>query len=160
MRGARRTQARPLTGREIATSQASERAQEIRERRDWREENSVRRAHACNPQTSRRRASRRNLRPSQRRSPYQGMGTTSLAEKMGKQILAGFQPCISAATWRTPWTQDPRKLYAGLSKAESTALFLMRTEVIGLNAWLAAIQVPGVTPTCPPCGWQAQTVRS
>ena len=63
-----------------------------------------------------------------------------------------------AAVWRTPWAQDPRRLYAGLSKAEATALFLMRTEVIGLNAWLAAIQVPEVTPACP-CGWHAQTVR-
>ena len=34
----------------------------------------------------------------------------------------------------------------------------MRTEVIGLNAWLAAIQVPGITPACP-CGARAQTVR-
>jgi hypothetical protein len=49
-------------------------------------------------------------------------------------------------------------LYAGLLKAEATALFLMRTEVIGLNAWLAAIQVPNITPACP-CGWHAQTVR-
>jgi hypothetical protein len=49
-------------------------------------------------------------------------------------------------------------LYAGLSKAEATALFLIRTEVIGLNAWLAAVQVPNITPACP-CGWHAQTVR-
>ena len=34
----------------------------------------------------------------------------------------------------------------------------MRTEVIDLNAWLAAIRVPGVFPACP-CGWHAQTVR-
>ena len=34
----------------------------------------------------------------------------------------------------------------------------MRTEVIGLNAWLASIQVPGVPPACQ-CGWPAQTVR-
>jgi len=27
-------------------------------------------------------------------------------------------------------------LYEVLSKAEATALFLMRTEVLGLNAWL------------------------
>jgi hypothetical protein len=62
------------------------------------------------------------------------------------------------ATWTTPWEQDRRKLYAGLSKAEATALFLMRTEVIGLNAWLASIQVPGALPACA-CGWRAQTVR-
>ena len=61
-------------------------------------------------------------------------------------------------TWITPWKQDCRKLYAGLSKAEATALFLMRTEVIGLNAWLASVQVPGVEALCP-CGEAAQTVR-
>ena len=46
-----------------------------------------------------------------------------------------------ATTWRAPWTQETRLLYDGLTKAEATALFLMRTEVIGLNAWLAAIRV-------------------
>jgi hypothetical protein len=49
-------------------------------------------------------------------------------------------------------------LYAGLSKAEATALLLLRSEIIGLNAWLAAIQVPDVNPACA-CGWHAQTVR-
>jgi hypothetical protein len=34
----------------------------------------------------------------------------------------------------------------------------MRTEVIGLNAWLTTIQVPDKTPRCV-CGWVAQTVR-
>ena len=56
------------------------------------------------------------------------------------------------ATWTTLWSQDRRMLYAGLSKAEATALFLMRVEVIGLNAWLAAI---GTLDTHPiyPYGW-------
>ena len=49
-------------------------------------------------------------------------------------------------------------LYAGMSKPEATALFLMRSEVIGLNAWLASIQVPEVNPACR-CGWHTQTVR-
>ena len=62
------------------------------------------------------------------------------------------------ATWTTPWEQDRSKLYAGLPKAAATALFLMRTEVIGLNAWLASIQVLGILPACE-CGWVAQTVR-
>jgi hypothetical protein len=62
------------------------------------------------------------------------------------------------ATWTTPWKQDCRRLYAGLSKAQATALFLMRTEVIGMNAWLASVRVPGVDPLCN-CGQTAQTVR-
>ena len=37
-------------------------------------------------------------------------------------------------------------LYEGLTKAESTAAFLLRTEVLGLNAWLASIYVPNTTP--------------
>src|SRR5436305_9086369 len=49
-------------------------------------------------------------------------------------------------------------LYEGLSKAEATALFLMRTEVLGLNAWLASVQVPDILPRCH-YGWNAQTVR-
>ena len=48
------------------------------------------------------------------------------------------------ATWLTPWKHDYRRLYAGLTKVEATALFLMRTEVIGLNAWLALIRVPNI----------------
>jgi len=63
-----------------------------------------------------------------------------------------------ATTWRTPWEQSPLKLYSDLPKHQATALFLLRTEVIGLNAWLASIRVPNVTPQCE-CGWQAQTVR-
>ncbi len=49
-------------------------------------------------------------------------------------------------------------LYAGLSKAEATALFLMRTEVIGLNGWLASIQVPDINLACQ-CGWHTQTIQ-
>jgi hypothetical protein len=69
--------------------------------------------------------------------------------------MRGTRPPV---TWLTPWKYDCRKLYTGLTKAEATALFLMRTEVIGLNAWLASIQVPGIQALCP-CGQTAQTVR-
>jgi hypothetical protein len=75
-----------------------------------------------------------------------------------KWLDTAAKPYNTAATWRTPWELEPRTLYAGLSKAEATALFLMRTEVIGLNAWLTTIQVPDKTPRCV-CGWVAQTVR-
>ena len=39
-----------------------------------------------------------------------------------------------ATIWYISWMQDTCMLYAGLLKAEATALFLMRTEVIKLNA--------------------------
>lgn len=61
-------------------------------------------------------------------------------------------------TWTADWKHDTHTLYAGLTKAEATALFLMRTEVIGLNAWLAGIGVPNTSPLCA-CGQHAETVR-
>ena len=63
-----------------------------------------------------------------------------------------------AATWNTPWGQDPTKLYSDMPKHQATALFLLRTEVIGLNSWLASINVPGTTLDCR-CGWVSQTVH-
>jgi hypothetical protein len=62
------------------------------------------------------------------------------------------------ATWNGLWTRHPGRLYNGLTKAQATALFLLRTEVIGLNNWLARRRVPGVDRTCP-CGWRDQTVQ-
>ena len=49
-------------------------------------------------------------------------------------------------------------MYDDLPKHEATALFLLRTEVLGLNDWLARIGVPGITPMCP-CGTGKHTIR-
>lgn len=46
----------------------------------------------------------------------------------------------------------------GLRKHEATALFLLRTELLGLNAWLASIGFPDIDKRCG-CGWPSQTVR-
>ena len=40
------------------------------------------------------------------------------------------------------------RLYRGLRKAEATALFLMRSEVIGLKDWLTRVGVPNVIRRC------------
>ena len=61
------------------------------------------------------------------------------------------------ATWRGKWEEQPLFLYEGLRKHEATALFLMRTEVLGLKGWLAGIGVPGVSPQCG-CGATKQTL--
>lgn len=63
-----------------------------------------------------------------------------------------------ATTWVNHWDLPTLRLYDGLPKYVATALFLLRTEVIGLNAWLASIHVPGILPRCE-CGWATQTVR-
>jgi hypothetical protein len=61
-------------------------------------------------------------------------------------------------TWTTPWATETLKLYEGAPKHIATAILLLRTEVIGLNAWLSAVRVPGVSPRCA-CDWPEQTVR-
>jgi len=61
------------------------------------------------------------------------------------------------ATWKSKWTDQPLDLYEDLTKVEATVAFLLRTEILGLRAWLAAIRVPGVTPECQ-CGWRHQTL--
>ena len=63
-----------------------------------------------------------------------------------------------ASIWKGEWGEDRLKLYDEVPKHVATALFLLRSEVIGLNAWLAGIGVPGIHPSCP-CGWPTQTVR-
>jgi hypothetical protein len=153
MRSAGRPQQRPATGREVAASLAATRAQEVRE---WLAARTLRRG----------RQGARRPRRARLSSTPSALGEASLIAKWGTlawrrrwEGAIGALPRRRPATvWNTPWEQDPRKPYAGLSKAQSTALFLLRTEVIGLNAWLAAVQVPDVTPACP-CGWPEQTVQ-
>src|SRR6266513_2342526 len=62
------------------------------------------------------------------------------------------------ATWKTPWEQSTLKLYSDMPKHQASALFLLRTEVIGLNGWLTSINVPGIDTKCG-CGWTTQTVQ-
>jgi hypothetical protein len=60
----------------------------------------------------------------------------------------------------TMWRQDKGTLhwYEGLNKAEATALFLLRAEVLGLRAWLARFPGTERCPTCS-CGWARETVE-
>ena len=63
----------------------------------------------------------------------------------------------SATTWTSGWGNNPSLLYEGLQKHEATALFMLRTGVLGLRNWLAKIGVPGITPECT-CGKPRQTL--
>ena len=60
--------------------------------------------------------------------------------------------------WMTEWSVCRKKLYKGLERHEATALFLLRSQVLGVREWLYRIGVPNVTPECP-CRWHAQTVQ-
>src|SRR5947208_16754635 len=63
-----------------------------------------------------------------------------------------------ATTWKTPWTQSTLKLYSDMPKHQASALFLLRTEVLGLNGWLTSINVPVILANCG-CGGVTQTVH-
>ncbi|RKF57519.1 hypothetical protein GcC1_188052 [Golovinomyces cichoracearum] len=71
---------------------------------------------------------------------------------------ANYKGNYSAATWKTPWTHSTLKLYKGLKKHEATALMLLRSVIIGLNAWLSSIKIPNISPACT-CGEPFQTVK-
>jgi hypothetical protein len=64
--------------------------------------------------------------------------------------------------WRERWGKAGRgkakQLFDGLMRAESTIATLLRTEVIGLNAFLAKVGVPDVRPACP-CRAARQTPK-
>ena len=43
--------------------------------------------------------------------------------------------------WKTLWGKPIVLLYKDLIKAEAIALFLLYIEIIGLNVWLASINI-------------------
>ena len=53
---------------------------------------------------------------------------------------------------------NPKELYAKMTKAMSSLVMQIRTEKIGLNAFLADRRVPGYIPSCG-CGWSRQTAK-
>ena len=63
-----------------------------------------------------------------------------------------------AIIWKSLWPLQTVALYEDLPKYIATAAFLLRVEVIGLNAWLHSVGVSDVLPRCS-CGWSVQTVR-
>ena len=163
LRNARITQPsrRPRTSREHIATLARERIQDMNE---WLEEAHRRRRLARETRTPRRPQGRgQDPRPPRpRRPPKEGQ---LLAKRNNLEWRRRWEATLrerrgwpDATIWSTPWALDTRTLYAGLSKAEATALFLLRSEVIGLNAWLASIQVPDINPACA-CAWHTHTVR-
>jgi len=72
-----------------------------------------------------------------------------------REAAKGNRPAV---TWKEGWESQPLHLYDDLQKHEATALLLLRTEVLGLNDWLARIGVPDINPSCP-CGAQRQTIQ-
>ena len=52
------------------------------------------------------------------------------------------KPHRHARTWKEGWLSMPTRIYDGVRKHVATAIFLPRSEVLGLRAWLSVIGVP------------------
>ena len=143
---------RPLTDLERAWDRATKRTQESRDYQNNLQEQRRHRARALTTQHGPRKPRKRRTKPGTS-SPIAAWANREWCRRWARE--AGGK---SATTWNTPWHSDPLTLYEGLSKHQATALMLLRTEVIGLNAWLESVGMPGVLPHCD-CGWHAQTVK-
>jgi len=142
--------AAPPQSQTLATRKlAAEVKEEIREWQTFTAESQARHAQ-------RRRGGRGGEKP-KRTKPLTVFGQWAELKWHREWAECARQRREKASTWRNPWKQWPQHLYDGLTKAEGTALFLLLTETIGLNRWLAQRGVPGVAKRCP-CGWNDQTV--
>jgi hypothetical protein len=150
-RGTREAGQRPLTSSEQTQQKAIEKQLEIREYRAHLAEREEREGlHRAR----RRRANRAPPgRPQKEKSTIDEWAELEWQRRW--RLKARNR---KATTWKTPWTQSTLKLYSDMPKHQASALFLLRTEVLGLNGWLASINVPGIRPNCG-CGWATQTVH-
>src|ERR1700722_12345741 len=85
-----------------------------------------------------------DIRQTQTEINLGSMGDDAWANHEWKKRWARAADGRAAATWNTPWEISPLTLYENLPKHQTTALMLLRTEVIGINAWLASIHVPDI----------------
>ncbi len=147
----RKARQRPPTSSERILQRAIERELEIQGYKAWQAE---RAGHKRRQRARRRRAGAKT--PSQQREGRSAIDEWADLEWRRRWTQAARNK--KAATWKTPWKESAAALYSDLPKHQATALFLLRTEVIGLNAWLASMNVPGVDARCS-CGWSTQTVK-
>jgi hypothetical protein len=152
----RHNQARPRTGQEKAQERAQEKEIEIQGFLTSQKEIAAAQAH----QSGRRpRRQRRHYQQGGHQHQYKATTLISIwGDLVWRQRWERKAYGQKATTWRNPWKMQVLPLYENLTKAEATALFLLRTEILGLNAWLASVHVPEVLPRCP-CGWGEQTVQ-
>jgi hypothetical protein len=156
-RGRRDVGPRPETSQEVLLRQADERETEIQGFLASRQD--IAEASLTPRQRGRRRARQGRTGPGGHQHRYKETTLISIwADLAWRQCWEKQASTQRASTWLTPWSTQMVPLYEGLTKAEATALVLLRTEVIGLNAWLAYAQVLDMLPRCP-CGESAQTVR-
>src|SRR5947207_2247165 len=138
-------------GPELLRQRAEERVQDINA-----SEEHCRDRGGC--QTGRRRAAGGSQRPAQFKALITKWAELEWERRWKKAARTQTARGQEATTWSNLWATRMSKLYKGLLKYLATALLLLCTEVLGLNAWLARVKVPGVSLHCP-CDWHEQMVR-
>jgi exonuclease III len=78
-------------------------------------------------------------------------------EQFKNQQRRNHSPALDEAF--ATWEQIVPKLHEGLTRPQSSLATLLRTEVIGFNAFLHKRKVPGVTSQGCPCGGPYQNAR-
>lgn len=68
------------------------------------------------------------------------------------------KPHQHAPTWKEGCLSQPTRMYDRVRKHMTTAILLLRSEVLRLRACLSGIGVPGVMPECS-CGHPRQTIQ-
>lgn len=85
-----------------------------------------------------------------------------MCEDSWERKWTAYLRTLPANSPQTPAQKDRRRnrsqLHETFSKATSALVTQIRTEKIGLNAFLTERRVPGYSATCP-CGWQRQTAK-
>jgi hypothetical protein len=84
--------------------------------------------------------------------------TTQGWEQQWTKYLQSIPPAKRRLPALLDKSRDRTKLHQGFSKSMSALITQIRTEKIGLNAFLTTMKVPGYTATCD-CGWGQQTAK-
>ena len=92
------------------------------------------------------------------RGQIKGIGDKLQEEWKRRWESQAAEPHRHAPTWKEGWSSQSTWIYDGVRKHVATAIFLLRSEVLGLRAWLSGIGVPDVTSECS-CGYPRQTIQ-
>jgi hypothetical protein len=104
-----------------------------------------------------RQVARRNSRTQSWREAVRNL-TKESWDKLWTAYLAAIPPGTVKTPAQLSTTSHRPMIHLGASKATSSLITQIRTEKIGLNAFLADRRVPDKTATCT-CGWPRQTAK-
>ena len=92
------------------------------------------------------------------RSPIKNIGEELQEERKRRWESQAAKPHRHAPTRKEGWSGQSTCVYDDVQKHVATAMFLLRSGVLELRAWLSGVGVPGVTPECS-CGYPRQPIQ-